>query len=366
MYRTNLDQVFGPWLGERAHQCYNLNEGFHFVQNDLHIVNELREQFLDVLKSDGFTVHDFGNINRTTVVEKNSIRIWINYHDCSIFSKNGYEEICRFVAVFDKYFVINSDKRLDIFYYVHVKGEAVNRCISLKRNDIPHTHPELYANVYIDKLVPAFNDSDEPIMLLYGEPGVGKTQFLRYLLKNGQYKSIAYVKDMDVMIMGDFWSSIASNNHDLIVFDDLDFALSPRHEGSDNTFLSNLLSYSDGIFSNQTKIIITTNQPINRIDGALIRPGRCFDFLTLESLTYEDGLAIWTTILGMDNLDYENLYGGLKRVSQAAIMSDSRRLKDRTIEREYIKSGNRKYSIEQKFAQAGIAVSNNNERIGLK
>jgi SpoVK/Ycf46/Vps4 family AAA+-type ATPase len=58
-------------------------------------------------------------------------------------------------------------------------------------------------------------------------------------------------------------------------------------------FISNFLSYTDGIFSSDTKFVITTNQGVANIDTAILRKGRCFDVLSFRFLNNSEALAIW-------------------------------------------------------------------------
>jgi len=88
----------------------------------------------------------------------------------------------------------------------------------------------------------------------------------------------------------------------LTLNDDLDYFLTSRNEelqtsddAEKNKFLSQFLSFTDGIEQNETKFIITTNQPFDDIDDALLRKGRLFDILELRKLTNEEALNVWTS-----------------------------------------------------------------------
>jgi ATP-dependent 26S proteasome regulatory subunit len=118
-----------------------------------------------------------------------------------------------------------------------------------------------------------------------------------------------------------------------------------------------LLWVRDGIFNhNRSKIVITTNQAIDRIDNALVRPGRCFDFLVLNPLTTEQAIKIWVEILDMSATDFFQLYGEAETITQAALMSDCKRLKAALMERRYIKGRDKFYTVEDKLSKHGVAA----------
>ena len=364
---TNLDSIRPHAMDDVFLWQYYANKGL--VVNESDFGFESIETLLEKLTAafpEG-RQFDFRDYNRRFFFETNDFAIVIPNvlnRACAIFAKSHEVLIGVLGCLEGNVFRKIDPKSVSVVYYYPARDEVGQNWITIKIADIPTVIPELYPSINVGKLAEAFKKTVDPILLLYGVPGVGKTTFLKFLLSTGHYKNVAYVKDISIMHKGEFWSHVASAKHDMLIFDDLDFALAPRKEG-DKGFVSNLLSYSDGIFSSKTKVVITTNQPIERIDGALVRPGRCFDFLTLEPLSFAEGQEVWTTVLGMDLTQYETLYAGQDLVTQAAIMSDYRRLLSQSQDREYLKRGNRRYSIEQKMQEAGVAVFHPQDRSGF-
>jgi SpoVK/Ycf46/Vps4 family AAA+-type ATPase len=110
------------------------------------------------------------------------------------------------------------------------------------------------------------------------------------------------------------------------------------------------------MISRSCKVVITTNQEIHNIDSALIRPGRCFDFLILEPLTRQQARDIWIKILGLDDEDFKKRFGADEIITQANLMSEYYHINSQMQSRLYNKTGNTHYSINQKIQQLGICA----------
>ncbi len=243
------------------------------------------------------------------------------------------------------------------YYYMSIRNGLSNTDIDIEMADMQGIYGELYPDIDIDKLVKSYNQAEEPVLMLYGDPGVGKTSFIKYIISTGEYKKIAYIKDPKVMEDGELWASLTGSNYNLIIFDDLDIGLLPRKKNSESTFMTQLLSYSDGIFTKgKTKVVITTNQAVKEVDSALVRPGRCFDFIRLQALDKEDAKNFWVKNLKLKAEDFNLLFKS-NTVTQASLMSEAARLKS-VGSRDYIKKGLNQYSLEQKLADLGIQSSN--------
>ena len=243
------------------------------------------------------------------------------------------------------------------YYYMSTKHGLTSRDLYVTIGDFTNIYPDLYPDIDIAKLVHQYNNANEPILMLYGEPGVGKTTFVKYIIAHGDFKNAAYIKDPRVMEDGELWSSLTGANYDLVIFDDLDINLLPRRKNTESTFMTQLLSYSDGIFTQgKVKIIVTTNQAVKEIDSALVRPGRCFDFLRLNALDRSDAKNFWINTLKLDENTFDTTFSG-KEITQASLMSEAFRMSSSAGARDYVKRGNNRYTLDAKLADLGIQSS---------
>jgi|SRR5882672_1990159 len=158
-----------------------------------------------------------------------------------------------------------------------------------------------------DQYLQRYLNSDEPVLLVAGPPGTGKTTFLRHLLCNHNL-SAEIIYDETLMTNDSIFQSFLFGTSDVMLIEDADRILTPR-EGGDNSLMARFLNVSEGvIILPNKKMIFTTNiSDYSRVDQALIRAGRCFDVLITRELTYQEA-QIAATVAGLqvpsDNKDY--------------------------------------------------------------
>ena len=122
------------------------------------------------------------------------------------------------------------------------------------------------------------------LTLVFGPPGVGKTQWLKSLMMRFNDRFVCYylpLSSFDVLASPSFVSfwleqnRIHSKKAKLAVIEDAEDVLLPRDENS-RAKVSNLLNIGDGFLGDHLKlhVIASTNAPLQRLDPALLRPGR--------------------------------------------------------------------------------------------
>lgn len=148
-------------------------------------------------------------------------------------------------------------------------------------------------NDTIESYYQKYIDDPSPILILLGEPGTGKTTFIRNLLLKYNFETFL-THDEDVMKNDSFYIDFLKSESKIMIIEDAEKILLPRE--SDNCVMSKLLNASDGIIKiSDKKFIFTANETnVNKIDQALIRPGRCFDILNFRLLTRAEAEIIST------------------------------------------------------------------------
>ena len=141
-----------------------------------------------------------------------------------------------------------------------------------------------------DSIVKSIKEDKNGLYLFYGEPGTGKTTYIRHLIKEcgTEKRKFVYVPGQlfenftDPSILPFLFDNrgcvyIIEDCENLVTVDD-----GVRSDG-----ISDLLNMTDGLLSDalDIKIICTFNTDYDKIDDALLRPGRCrckYEFELLE------------------------------------------------------------------------------------
>lgn len=133
-----------------------------------------------------------------------------------------------------------------------------------------------------------FLESSASVLILLGDPGTGKTSLIRHILRTSGREAYA-TYDEQVMHDDCLYTDFLSGNAKFLILEDADLILADRQRDG-NKVMSKILNAADGLVSfNDKKIIFTANiRDVNKIDEALLRPGRCFDVINFRSLKGEE------------------------------------------------------------------------------
>ena len=145
----------------------------------------------------------------------------------------------------------------------------------------------------VDTYIENFLNSKAPVLILQGEPGTGKTTFVKYLLQTMQGKTLKkrddfkamYSFDENIFYLSDFYKRIIYDDYDVLVLEDINQVLHKNQDSESLNPINKFLSITDGLISKYKKIIITTNiESKHHINPALLRPGRCYDVIPFRKL----------------------------------------------------------------------------------
>ena len=144
-------------------------------------------------------------------------------------------------------------------------------------------------------------------ILLHGEPGCGKSTISKVIASYLDYKiynisNSAFINDE---VLTQILGGIEPNS--IIVFDDIDCVVTNRDdENNNNSTLGTLLNFLDGLLSVDDTIIIATTNHFDRLDSAIVRPGRFDLIMELGKLDYDMAKQMCDSFgVDIDSLDIE-------------------------------------------------------------
>lgn len=162
------------------------------------------------------------------------------------------------------------------------------------------------------KLSDLLRSDNKGLIIFHGEPGTGKTYYIRTLLKDvtRTNKNVLYVPSnfIDSFLDPNFITFLSDwileqNNPTIILLEDAESLVESRDSGVRSLGISNLLNITDGILNDilGTQIILTFNTKLDYIDSALLRPERLLARKEFTNLTIEES----SKLIGHLGIDHE-------------------------------------------------------------
>jgi len=169
-------------------------------------------------------------------------------------------------------------------------GNSVNVPLNRERLPVAEMYPFLKGES-LESYYERYMASSANILLLIGPPGTGKTTFIRGLLSHTE-SSAMVTYDAAILEKDYLFARFIEDDCAVMVLEDSDAFLKSRSDG--NTMMHRFLNVGDGLVTTKgKKLVFSTNLPsINDIDSALVRPGRCFDVLSFDTLNVQEAQAL--------------------------------------------------------------------------
>jgi Ni2+-binding GTPase involved in maturation of urease and hydrogenase len=330
-HRENLMNLLSSYL--------NSNE-YRFLEKDYFMIAMSKQEVLKQLEDNIGKVYNVdileffligkdenviinGTVNPGETSKSSVLRI--NYYGKSVdYIKDYFEEVRN---IFED--MRNDENTIAVqWYYDNGKN--------IRYELIPEVFEDkIYKEAYpyindIEKMIEDYILTPEPVLILMGKPGTGKTRLIRYIVKKMSLKyrmkiernidvdddydrdetwpKVAYATDSKILCKDQVFIDLLSGQTFALVLEDMDVNLTSRQDG--NEMMNKMLSVSDGFLCNvKTKIIISTNiQNVSEIDAALLRPGRCFATINTKELnkTEAENLLKAMKVNDFQDLDKEN------------------------------------------------------------
>lgn len=225
-----------------------------------------------------------------------------------------FEEFKRFVKI--------PKRSSDINLIVPRDGDLVTRQVQIKKPKINFSfhYNEDFLAIH-RQIVKQLNKQDSTgLYLFHGEPGTGKSTYIKYLIHQVKKKVIFISPKMagqlDSISVTPF---LLENRNSVLVIEDSEELIASREEIR-NSNLSMLLNLTDGLLGESLgiQIIATFNTDVKNIDKALLRKGRLsviYEFkaldvertnLLLNKLGYSEKAPKGLTVAEIFNFERDN------------------------------------------------------------
>lgn len=192
-------------------------------------------------------------------------------------------------------------------YVTYGQGGFDTIALEVKKQDIDLSL-NYNDNLPNDEIMDFLNNGSSGIAILHGNPGTGKTTYIRHLIYTLKKKTFLILDNSVFNYITDssFISLLLDYKNAVIILEDCESMLVDRVSG--NGKLSALLNLSDGIIGDafNFKFLCTFNANIGKIDKALLREGRMKIKYEFKALTSDKTKALAEKI-GKNVKDGESL-----------------------------------------------------------
>jgi len=166
------------------------------------------------------------------------------------------------------------------------------------------------------------------LILLHGEPGTGKTSYIKNLIAKFKETNFIFVQNKFVqeLLTPQFISFLLKHRNAVLIIEDAEKIIMSRETSSEASVVSTILQLTDGLFSDylNIKIICTFNSKMEKVDKALLRKGRMIANYPFKPLAKDKTKALLQS-LGFEPLEQEMTLAEIFKLKEKGFTEESPR-----------------------------------------
>lgn len=144
-----------------------------------------------------------------------------------------------------------------------------------------------------ETIVKKLNENNgKGIILLHGDPGTGKTSYIKHLTSLVKEKDILFIPPSMAEMLSEpsIIPFLMDHKNSILIIEDAERVISDREGNGSPAGVSNILNLTDGILGDclSIQIVATFNMKKEKIDQALLRKGRLIAEHKFEKLSVEE------------------------------------------------------------------------------
>ena len=317
-----------------------------FINNSKKYSNDINEHLI----KNGFIIEsEILYISKRIENETNSL-IFLNLDSqIIIFVKNYKDKKYKYLNEISFYYNIkngsleNQIKDLNIEQFlIDIKRSGIN----LIKSHMGHLDTEEYemniSDIDLEKnygkdflkihdlIIKRLNTpNDKGIVLFHGEPGTGKTSYIKYLTHLIHDKEILFIPPSMAESLSDpsIIPFLMDHKNSILIVEDAERVISDRELNGSSMGVSNILNLTDGILGDclNIQIVATFNMKREKIDPALLRKGRLITEHKFKKLSIEEGNILLES-LGKDHkIDEEMSLADIYNIDEEIYKTNNQR-----------------------------------------
>jgi hypothetical protein len=134
--------------------------------------------------------------------------------------------------------------------------------------------------------------NDKGIILLHGDPGTGKTSYIKHLTSLILEKDILFIPPSMAEMLSEptIIPFLMDHKNSILIIEDAERVIGDREGNGSPAGVSNILNLTDGILGDclNIQVVATFNMKREKIDKALLRKGRLIAEHKFEKLSIEE------------------------------------------------------------------------------